>query len=61
MDGPNQRSEESPGTTSGPLRIFKHGDRLFVVGFGLKLPVESEEEGRRLIVELEDEGYRICY
>jgi len=61
MDEKEIRSGTSVGATSGPLRIYRDGDRLFVTGFGLKFEVESEEEGRTLIAELEEQGYRICY
>ncbi|MCA1961400.1 MAG: hypothetical protein LDL33_11460 [Desulfomonile sp.] len=47
--------------SSGPLRLHEEDGALFVVGFGLWLPVESREEGLRLISELEDQGYRLCY
>jgi hypothetical protein len=43
------------------LRILEQEGKLFVTGFGLRIPVKSEDEGRELIRELEDQGYRICY
>ena len=61
MDETEDRSNSSAGATSGPLRICREGDKLFVTGFGLKFEVKSEEEGRELIAELEQQGYRICY
>jgi hypothetical protein len=48
------------GVTSGPLRIYRAGDELFVTGFGLRIPVKSREEGLLIIAELEDQGFRIC-
>ena len=47
--------------STGPLRIYEEDGKLFVTGFGLWFPVETEEEGTKLIAELENEGYRICY
>lgn len=47
--------------SSGPLRIHEFEGELFVTGFGLWIPVRSEEEGLLLIRDLEDEGFRICY
>jgi hypothetical protein len=47
--------------STGPLRIYEEDGKLFVTGFGLWFPVETEEEGTKLIEELENEGYRICY
>jgi len=58
------RDKEEPGISrksSGPLRLYTDEGRLFVIGFGLWISVENEQEGRRLIAELEDQGYRICY
>ncbi len=48
-------------TSAGPLRLHRDGDDVVVVGFGLWIPVETEEEGLRIIAELEDQGFRICY
>jgi hypothetical protein len=50
-----------PGASSGPLRIHEFEGKLFVTGFGLWIPVRSEEEGLLLIQDLEDEGFRICF
>jgi hypothetical protein len=61
MQETDNNSSSSAGATSGPLRIYREDGRLFVTGFGLKLEVKSEEEGRALIAELEEQGYRICY
>lgn len=47
--------------SSGPLRIYEQDGRLFVTGFGLWIPVQTEEEGQAVIRELEDQGFRICY
>ena len=48
--------------SSGPLRIYEdENNGLFVTGFGLRIPVESEKEARLVIEELENQGYRICY
>jgi len=57
----DQKSAETSRKSSGPLRLYTDEGRLFVIGFGLWIPVENEQEGRRLIAELEDQGYRICY
>jgi hypothetical protein len=47
--------------SSGPLRLYHDGQALFVTGFGLWIPVENKEQGLKVIAELEDQGYRICY
>ena len=39
--------------TDGPLRITRKRDGLYVVGEGMCMPVDSHEEGMRLIVELQ--------
>ncbi len=57
----NKPRKDSAGASSGPLRLHEEAGRLLVVGFGLRLPVENEEEGLKLIAELEDQGYRICW
>lgn len=58
----NEQTARSSSCSSGPLRIFTdESNRLFVTGFGLWIPVETESEGRLLIEELENQGYRICY
>ena len=56
-------SEErlSKRVSSGPLRLYSEGDQLFVTGFGLWIPVANKEEGLRIIAELEDQGFRICF
>ena len=54
-------SPASVGASSGPLRVITHEGKLFVTGFGLWIEVPDEEEGLRLIAELEDQGFRICY
>jgi hypothetical protein len=61
MDSPSDKPEEAAGLSSGPLRIYREGDRFFVTGFGLWIPVKDEKEGRLVIEELEEQGYRICY
>ena len=60
-DKEKQVSPTSVGASSGPLRVIDHEGKLFVTGFGLWIEVPDEEEGLRLIAELEDQGYRICY
>ncbi|MBI5568346.1 MAG: hypothetical protein HY914_00220 [Desulfomonile tiedjei] len=60
----NERKKVSPasvGASSGPLRMITDEGKLFVTGFGLWIEVPNEDEGLRLIAELEDQGYRICY
>ena len=53
---------EPTSCSSGPLRIYKdENNRLFVTGFGLWIPVETKKEGKLLVEELENQGYRICY
>ncbi len=61
METKAKKDEESPRVSSGPLRIYNDNGKLFVTGFGLWIPVESEEEGLDLIHELEEQGYRICH
>jgi hypothetical protein len=61
MESDERSLSEFPGISSGPLKIYRQNDRIFVTGFGLWLEVETEAEGLELIAELEDEGYRICY
>jgi hypothetical protein len=56
-----KNDKESTRVSSGPLRIYNEGGNLFVTGFGLWIPIESEKEGLELIHELEEQGYRICY
>ncbi len=58
----NENGPQNPvGISSGPFKIHEHEGRLFVTGFGLRIEVKSEEEGRLVIAELEEQGYRICY
>ena len=47
--------------SSGPLRLYYEEDQLFVTGFGLWIPVANKEEGLRMIAELEDQGFRLCF
>lgn len=61
MDSDNEGCGPPPAVSSGPLRIHSEQGRLWVVGFGLRLEVRSEEEGLQLIAELEEQGYKICY
>ncbi len=61
MDDSAQSTRRSHGISSGPLRVHEHEGELFVAGFGLWIPVESEQEGLDLIAELEDQGYRMCH
>jgi len=59
---PDEKVERGiPRKSSGPLRLYQDGEALFVTGFGLWIPVENKEQGLKLIAELEDQGYRICY
>jgi len=60
---PQSKGQEVSGArnSSGPLRVHTEGDRLFVTGFGLWIPVKSEEEAKLLIQELEENGFKICY
>jgi hypothetical protein len=58
----NGRTAKPSSRSSGPLKIYTdESDGLFVTGFGLWIPVKTEKEGRLLIEELENQGYRICY
>jgi hypothetical protein len=61
MDTKTKNAGKSARVSSGPLRIHEDGEKLFVTGFGLWIPVESEKEGLELIYELEEQGYRICH
>lgn len=47
--------------SSGPLRIHKENGELHVTGFGLWIPVKTEEEGQALIADLEEQGFKLCY
>ena len=60
--GKNEQTARPSSCSSGPLRVYTdENNKLFVTGFGLRIPVETESEGRLLIEELENQGYRICY
>jgi hypothetical protein len=61
MDLQEKEDRETKRVSTGPLKIHREGDELFVTGFGLWMPVETEKDGRELIAELEDQGFRICY
>lgn len=41
--------------TSGPYRTTRKSDGLYVVGNGLLCPIESQEEGEKLIESLTKE------
>jgi len=57
----NDDSARPQRASSGPLRIFKDVDgSLYVTGFGLWFPIETEREGQELIAELENQGYKMC-
>ena len=44
---------------SGELRVVRDGDgELYVVGRGIRCPVESRSEGRELIEDLESKNPR---
>ncbi len=40
--------------TSGPLRITKRKDGLYVVGEGMLIPINTYEEGYKIIEEMND-------
>ena len=61
METKIKKTGESGGVSSGPLRIYNDDGKLFVTGFGLWIPIETEKEGLELIDELELQGYRICH
>lgn len=61
MDTKNKKTGQSAGVSSGPLRIHNDDGKLYVTGFGLWIPVDTEEEGLDLIRELEEQGYRLCH
>jgi hypothetical protein len=61
METKKEKTAESAGVSSGPLRIYNDDGKLFVTGFGLWIPVESEKEGIEIIFELEEQGYRRCH
>jgi hypothetical protein len=56
-----KESNDTAKVSSGPLRIHRDAGKIVVTGFGLWIEVQSEEEARAVIAELEEEGYRICY
>lgn len=60
---PEEGSHGKPETriSSGPLRLYEEEGNLYVTGFGLWIPVKTEAEGRALIAELEEEGFKLCY
>jgi len=39
--------------TSGPLRLTRRSDGWYVIGEGMLMPVESPEEGREIIKEMQ--------
>lgn len=39
--------------TSGPLRLTRRRDGWYVIGKGMLLPVDSPEEGREIIAEMQ--------
>ncbi len=61
METEEKKQSEVSRKSSGPLRLYQDGGALFVTGFGLWIPVDNKEQGLKLIAELEDQGYRICY
>ena len=61
MDRQEKESPDRKRVSTGPLKIHQEGDKLYVTGFGLWIPVETEKEGREVIEELEDQGFKICY
>jgi hypothetical protein len=61
VDDEKRPVSERAGDSSGPLRIHHDEGGLVVTGFGLWIPVRSEQEGLEVIAELEEQGYRICY
>ena len=61
METEEKKQSEIPRKSSGPLRLYQDEGALFVTGFGLWIPVDNKEQGLKLIAELEDQGYRICY
>jgi len=40
--------------TSGPLRVTRRRDGYYVVGKGMLIPVDSREEGKQVIKEMQD-------
>lgn len=61
MDAEENESSDRSRVSSGPLRVHREGNKVFVTGFGLWIEVRTEDEGRNLIRDLEDQGFRICY
>jgi hypothetical protein len=61
MEIDEKEQTEIPRKSSGPLRLYQDGEALFVTGFGLSIRVDNKEQGLKIIAELEDQGYRICY
>jgi hypothetical protein len=61
MDSPSDGANVPSKVSSGPLRVHRDGDEVVVTGFGLWIPVKNEEEGRLVIEELEQQGFKICY
>jgi hypothetical protein len=57
----DHESKSGPRISSGPLRLFEEQGKLYVTGFGMWIPVKTEAEGRALIAELEEEGFKLCY
>ena len=39
--------------TSGPLRLTRRSDGWYVIGEGMLMPVDSQEEGREIIKEMQ--------
>jgi hypothetical protein len=39
--------------TSGPLRLTRRSDGWYVIGEGMLMPVDSPEEGREIIKEMQ--------
>ena len=40
--------------TSGPLRLTRRSDGWYVIGEGMLMPVDSPEEGREIIKEMQN-------
>jgi hypothetical protein len=58
----DQERSTKKGPTAGPLRVYEdESGGLAVIGFGLRIPVKSREEGLAVITELEDQGFRLCF
>ena len=39
--------------TSGPLRLTRRSDGWYIIGEGMLMPVDSPEEGREIIKEMQ--------